>query len=385
MGVTASIGSAVIGVGGSLLAGSQQKSAADKASNTQMQMYEQTRNDLLPYMTGGSAAFSQLQQLMGLGGGGGGGGGASGGNPNAGFGQQIDQLLSTKPDVKQGHAFNQVVSSGNYNLSDPAQLMAAMKAAGISPGNYAKVQGAAQNYNFSPSQGSPLPSAGGTGNSMLDTLRKYPGYQFAVQEGQNALDRSAASRGLLLSGGQLKDTQNYGQGMADQLFGTYYNQLSGIANTGENAAAGAGNAGANAAAGVAQSQLAGGQAAASGTAGAVNQIGSVLGNASLMAQLGGSGAAAPTAAGMADLGSLAMSDRRLKTDIRAVGKLDSGLRVYSYRFKGSMLPQIGVMADEVERVAPHAVVTMPSGYKAVNYGAVSRLPAIDNVPLRRAA
>lgn len=61
------------------------------------------------------------------------------------------------------------------------------------------------------------------------------------------------------------------------------------------------------------------------------------------------------------------SDRRLKTDVKKVGELDSGLPVYSYRYKGDDKPQIGLMAQDVEKVNPDAVATHPSGFKMVNY------------------
>lgn len=61
------------------------------------------------------------------------------------------------------------------------------------------------------------------------------------------------------------------------------------------------------------------------------------------------------------------SDRRLKTDIKKIGKLDNGLKLYSYRYKGDDTPQVGVMAQEVEKVKPSAVATHESGYKMVDY------------------
>lgn len=63
---------------------------------------------------------------------------------------------------------------------------------------------------------------------------------------------------------------------------------------------------------------------------------------------------------------MAMSDRRLKTDISVVGKLDNGLAVYAYRYKSGGPMQIGVMADEVEAIHPDAVRVF-DGFKAVNY------------------
>jgi hypothetical protein len=61
------------------------------------------------------------------------------------------------------------------------------------------------------------------------------------------------------------------------------------------------------------------------------------------------------------------SDERLKDDIKPVGKLDDGQTVYSYRYKGDPRTQIGLLAQEVEKVHPEAVSTHPSGYKMVRY------------------
>lgn len=61
------------------------------------------------------------------------------------------------------------------------------------------------------------------------------------------------------------------------------------------------------------------------------------------------------------------SDRRLKTEIKRVGTLDNGLNVYSYRYKAGGATHIGLMADDVEKVHPGAVVEGHNGFKAVRY------------------
>ena len=87
--------------------------------------------------------------------------------------------------------------------------------------------------------------------------------------------------------------------------------------------------------------------------------------------LGGAFQMAPSISAL--LPSLAMfSDERLKTDIAPVGKLNDGQNVYSYRYKGDPVPRIGLMAGEVERKHPEAVVRHPSGYKMVDYGLATR-------------
>jgi hypothetical protein len=61
-----------------------------------------------------------------------------------------------------------------------------------------------------------------------------------------------------------------------------------------------------------------------------------------------------------------MSDRRVKEDIEKVGRLDNGLPIFSYRYKGDDTPQIGLMAQDVEKVHPEAVANF-GGLKAVRY------------------
>jgi cytochrome c2 len=63
------------------------------------------------------------------------------------------------------------------------------------------------------------------------------------------------------------------------------------------------------------------------------------------------------------------SDRRLKTDIQRVGTTDGGVPIYTYKYKGESMTQMGVMAQDVEKVNPEAVREF-GGYKAVNYALV---------------
>jgi len=60
-----------------------------------------------------------------------------------------------------------------------------------------------------------------------------PSYQFRLGEGMKALERTAAARGGLISGGALKAAQRYGQDFASQEFGNAYNRLAGLAGVGQ--------------------------------------------------------------------------------------------------------------------------------------------------------
>lgn len=61
------------------------------------------------------------------------------------------------------------------------------------------------------------------------------------------------------------------------------------------------------------------------------------------------------------------SDIRLKRDISRLKCLDSGICLYRFRYRGNDTFYVGVMAQEVERVAPDAVVHGPDGYLRVRY------------------
>lgn len=63
-----------------------------------------------------------------------------------------------------------------------------------------------------------------------------PDYNFRLQQGQKALDMSAASRGNLLSGKQVKASQEYGGNLASGEYGNWFNRLMGVAGQGQQAA-----------------------------------------------------------------------------------------------------------------------------------------------------
>ena len=116
-----------------------------------------------------------------------------------------------------------------------------------------------------------------------------PGYAFRLSEGQKALDRSAAARGGLISGGALKAAQRFGQDLGSQEYQSAFNRyqtnranqlapLSSLTGSGQASAAGqaaaAGNYGAAAGAGltnIGAAQAAGGTGMANALAGGVGQ------------------------------------------------------------------------------------------------------------------
>jgi hypothetical protein len=58
----------------------------------------------------------------------------------------------------------------------------------------------------------------------MDKFQADPGYAFRLKEGQKALERSAAARGGLLSGGTGKALQRFGQEMGSQEYTNAFNR-----------------------------------------------------------------------------------------------------------------------------------------------------------------
>ena len=128
-------------------------------------------------------------------------------------------------------------------------------------------------------------AAGGEFNrnfGMAD-FQADPGYQFRQQQGQQALERSAAARGGLLNGGTLKALTRYGQDTASAEYGnaynrfnndqsTRFNRLSALAGIGQTASRDVAQMGMSTAGAVAGNQLAAGNARAAGAVGAGNAL-----------------------------------------------------------------------------------------------------------------
>lgn len=76
--------------------------------------------------------------------------------------------------------------------------------------------------------------------ATLGTMFQYnPGYQFAMDQGQQALARQAAAGGRGASGGALIASQKYGQGLANQEYNAWYqNYMNNLARGREGAARG---------------------------------------------------------------------------------------------------------------------------------------------------
>jgi hypothetical protein len=121
-------------------------------------------------------------------------------------------------------------------------------------------------------------------------LGQDPGYAFRLSEGQKALDRSAAARGGLISGGALKAAQRFGQDLGSQEYqnaynraltgynadvareATGYNRLAALAGIGQTATGQIGTAGQNMVSNVGNLMTSGAAANAAGQVGGINAL-----------------------------------------------------------------------------------------------------------------
>jgi hypothetical protein len=204
---------------------------------------------------------------------------------------------------------------------------------------------------------------GSQGAEGMNAYQKTPGYQFRMQSGVDALDKSAAASGSLLSGAQQKALTEYGQN-----FGTneYQNSLSNVGslmNQGYNASTSSGNflmgtgsniSGAYSGLGntLAQTYAAKGQAAT----GMFNN----MYNTNMQA-----------ASNFAS-GAIAASDINLKQNIIYTGnKSKDGFNIIEFNYNNrsgldTTKRYRGVIAQEVELLKPEAVIE-ENGFKKVDY------------------
>jgi hypothetical protein len=229
-------GSAVLGLGGAALsakaagnAAEKQSDAAKYAADLQNQQYEQQRADQSPWRDAGlQALYGGLYTRKD-----GGQGMAMGQNPEyAKIQAQIDGLKNDPRRVSDHDFFNQT----DAQIKDLE----------------AKRDGLGQTIDASKYQIDPNL----TRNFTMADFQKDPGYDFRMQEGEKAIQRSAAARGGLQTGGTLRAITDYGQNFASNEYGKAYdrftndqtnrfNRLSSLAGLGQTANAAMGQAGQN--------------------------------------------------------------------------------------------------------------------------------------------
>ena len=72
------------------------------------------------------------------------------------------------------------------------------------------------------------------------------------------------------------------------------------------------------------------------------------------------------------------SDRRLKKNIQKIGQLENGLNVYTFNYIWDSTLTVGVMADEVRKVKPEAVINI-NGFDLVDYSEILSMPMPQDI------
>lgn len=246
-------------------AASQQANAANRASDTQMQMFNTVNQQQAPYRQAGQNALSALQRGLGIG----------GTTPPQGY---ISPARPGTGEQYQWTGSNWVNMAGapiSQSDSDSAQSLSDVALKGQQPQTGSN--GLADGYFTHQFDANDL-------NTNL-----APNYQFQLQQGQGA-----AANALNLTGGL---GGNFAKGLVDyttnkagdayqSAFNNYtanqsniFNRLSNIAGLGQTANQATANAGVTTAGNVGANQMAAGAAQAAGTVGQANALSGGLTNA----------------------------------------------------------------------------------------------------------
>lgn len=76
----------------------------------------------------------------------------------------------------------------------------------------------------------------GAQKKAIDSFKTSPGYQFALQQGLQGVQRGEAAKGLGGSGAEMRALQQTGQGLANQQYGQYQQRLASLAGMGQSEA-----------------------------------------------------------------------------------------------------------------------------------------------------
>jgi hypothetical protein len=278
LGAIGSIGGALIGANAAGNAADTQAAAADRASQTQWDMYNQNRTDQAPYRQAGYSSLAALMNGMGLtpaqdqpmq------GGMYSGAAPQ-GY-QQLRDMLAPQYTTQ---------TAGGSDMSGNPIMAPTVDEQGLNAAIQAQMAQQQPRMQASPSgePGQQGPGFGDLNRSFtLADFQKDPGYQFRMDEGAQGLERSAAARGGLMNGGSLKALERYRQGFASNEFNnafnrdqadktSRFNRLSSLAGIGQTSANQVGQMGMNTANQVSNNQLSQANAQAAGQVGSANAI-----------------------------------------------------------------------------------------------------------------
>jgi hypothetical protein len=251
-------------------------------------------------LTGAIAGFgaSQLSNYLGgaLGGGGSGSAAAPGGTHYLGAGGQGNMAVNPQTYGSAGQSTDSTLAStitgalpgvlqgaaGVYGSQNAAQ--AQQQADNSAINTQQSTMGNIQNiWNTQQQTGqganAALQSSLGLNGQKADpsNFLNMPGYQFAVQQGTQAIQRQAAAMGNAYTPNTAEAVGQYVTGTAAQDYNTYISQLMGAAGLGTSANTSLTSSQMGTGANISQLQQNIGQAQASGVSGAANAVGGIFG------------------------------------------------------------------------------------------------------------
>lgn len=271
-----SLVSGLMGSSASKKAAKVQKEAAGAAERGVDRRFQDMRFDLQPFREAGTSALQQLMHLSGV------------GDPNAMSRERLaTQQGLRKPTLEDARA---LVLADHRKSFGGRGYQASSDMDAIRQSEQATFESLMSQYNAK------LDGLGGDQGGAPDAeygslLRDFskadfetdPGYEFRREQGETALTRAAASRGLAKSTPGLRSLMRFNQDLASTEYGAAFsrdqvnkgnkfNFLSSIAGMGQNAAAQTGTAGVSAANTGANALMAGGAAQAEGIMGSASSV-----------------------------------------------------------------------------------------------------------------
>lgn len=193
-------------------------------------------------------------------------------------------------------------------------------------------------------------------------LENNPMFNAAIAGTSEQIKRNQALSGKLGSGGTVNQLfQNY-LAQGNEQINQQYNRLLNPIQMGQQSALSQAGLTSNL-----LSQVGGVQAG--GITGAANaQAAGLVGSANALAsgQIGAANAQQQGLTNVLGLGALAFSDRRLKENIKPVGRGDRGLPLYKFNYINENDSYLGYMADEVQKLDPDSVFLDESGFYKVS-------------------
>lgn len=213
------VGSAIVGASSASKAAKAQTQAADKASNVQKQMFDQTSQYFEPYRDAGENALRAYQYELGLGP----MPGSVGGTP-----MTIEEIPGTPASGGTGSIFSGRPSGASDMWLFEQLAKQQQGQAAATPATY-RVNG--QDFGTRDEAQAYVDSQ--PGSTPYQGFTATPGYDFRLKEGLNAVEGSAAARGGLMSGATLQGLQQYGQDYATNAYDNWLNRVGGVMSTGQ--------------------------------------------------------------------------------------------------------------------------------------------------------